>query len=409
MSPHEKGVLTATCLASFGSFYTMTVTSFALPQIQHGLSIPEDQVGTIFAVLRFGALLSLVIAVLADRIGRRRLLIASVAGCAVCNIATAFVGTGEVFAAIQFAARAFIGGQILLAGVVVTEELSAENRGFGLGLLFAIGGMGGALTLLVYSFVEVLPYGWRALFMIGGFGLGVVPWLWRSLQETSRFDDHRGARDAGAAEPETGAGPGASIRGHSARLAALVGVVLPISIVAEPGSVFVSKHLQGDLGYSPAQVGLLVAVCGLGAPLGNVLSGAISDRLGRRPVTIGVSLLLSLGIGVFYNADGLVPIALGFTVLMASLGSLGVLHSALSTELFPTGMRSTAAGVRETVATLGSSLGLFGVSLLYGATASHAVSITWLLLLTPLSPLILLFVPETANRELEEIVATEAG
>ena len=43
------------------------------------------------------------------------------------------------------------------------------------------------------------------------------------------------------------------------------------------------------------------------------------------------------------------------------------------------------------------------MSLLYGATGSHAVSITWLLLVTPISPIILLFVPETARRELEEI------
>ena len=75
-------MLIATCLSSMGSFYTMTVTGFALPQIQRGLSIPEDEVGTLFALMRAGTLFSLVIAVLADRLGRRRLLIASVAGIA---------------------------------------------------------------------------------------------------------------------------------------------------------------------------------------------------------------------------------------------------------------------------------------------------------------------------------------
>jgi len=400
-------VLAATCLSSFGSFYTMTVTTFALPQIQHGLSVPEDQVGTLFAVVRFGALFSLALGVLADRVGRRRLLIGSVAGVALCNLATVFVQSGETFAAAQFLARAFIAGQILLAGVVVTEELSAENRGFGLGLLFAIGGLGGALTLLVYAFVDQLPYGWRALFAIGSFGLLVAPWLRSRLAETARFDVHRSRVEAepeGTVELE---GLRQLARRHGARLAALVAVVLPVWVIGEPGSVFVSKHLQDDLGFSPAQVGLLVAACGAGAPLGNVVAGAVSDRFGRRPVTIFVSLLMSCAIALFYNAQTLVPIALGFALLMMTLGSLGVLHAALAAELFPTSMRSTAAGMREAVGTVGSSLGLWAVSLLHGTTGSHAASITWILVLTPLSPLVLLFMPETASRELEEIAGDD--
>ena len=41
MTSHERSVLVATCLSSLGSFYTMAVTGFALPQIQRGLSIPD--------------------------------------------------------------------------------------------------------------------------------------------------------------------------------------------------------------------------------------------------------------------------------------------------------------------------------------------------------------------------------
>ena len=63
--------------------------------------------------------------------------------------------------------------------------------------------------------------------------------------------------------------------------------------------------------------------------------------------------------------------------------------------------------MREAVGTIGASIGLWGLALLYGVTGSHAVSITWLLLLTPISPLILLFIPETAHRELEEIMADD--
>jgi putative MFS transporter len=409
MSSHERSVLAATCLSSLGSFYTMAVTSFALPQIQRGLSIPEDEVASLFALLRFGTLFSLVLAVSADRVGRRRLLIVSVAGCALCNLATAFAQSGLALAWLQLGARLFMGGQILLAGVVVSEELSAENRGWGLGLLAAVSGLGGALTLLVYAFVDSLPYGWRSLFAVGSFGLLYVPWLWRSLQETRRFSDHRG-QEAG---PSPGRAPWQPLRDifrlHGWRLAALVGVMGPVTVILEPGSVFVSKHLQDDLGYSPAEVGLLVAACGIATPLGNMLSGSISDRFGRRPVTIFISLLLSVAVALFYNGTGMVALAAGLALLFLSIGGLMVLHTALATELFPTALRSTAAGVREAVGTVGASLGLWILSLLFGATGSHALSITWILLLTPISPLILLFIPETARRELEEIAPDPAN
>jgi putative MFS transporter len=408
LSSHERSVLAATCLSSLGSFYTMAVTAFALPQIQRGLSIPEDELGSLLALLRFGTLFSLVIAVLADRVGRRRLLIISVAGCALCNLATAFAPSGLALAWLQLGARCFLGGQVLLAAVVVSEELSAENRGWGLGLLTAVGGLGGALTLLVYAFVDYLPYGWRFLFVVGSFGLLCVPWLWRSLKETQRFSDHQGDRDASADTGPAWQPLRDIVRLHGWRLAALIAVVVPVALILEPGTMFVSKHLQDDLGYSPGEVGLLMAACGIATPLGNMLSGTLSDRFGRKPVTIVMSLFLSLSLVLFYSGTGAVAQILGLALLFMSLGSLMVLHTALATELFPTAFRSTAAGVREAVGTVGASIGLGILTLLYGVTGSHSVSITWLLLLTPISPFILLFMPETAGRELEEIAPDQA-
>jgi putative MFS transporter len=407
MSGHERSVLVATCLASLGSFYTMAVTGFALPQIQRGLSIPEDEVATLFAILRFGTIFSLVLGVMADRMGRRRLLIAAVVGCALCNIATAFAQSGMALAWMQMGARFFMSAQILLASVVVSEELSAENRGLGLGLLSAVGGLGGALTLLVYAFVDHLPYGWRSLFVVGGFGLLCVPWLWRGLHETRRFSDHQDQMDAAAVQATALAPLRDIVRLYGWRLAALVGVVAPVSVILEPGSVFVSKHLQDGLGYTPAQVGLLVAACGAATPLGNMLSGSISDRFGRKPVTILLSLLFSISLAIFYNRSEMVAVAIALALLFMCLGGLMVLHTALATELFPTAFRSTAAGVREAVGTVGASFGLWLLSALYGATGSHPASITWLLVLTPISPLILLFIPETARRELEEITSDQ--
>src|SRR5262249_38256489 len=355
LSGHERRVLAATCLSSLGSFYAMAVTGFALPQIQRGLAIPEVELGALFALVRFGSLFSLVLAVSADRVGRRRLLIVSVVGVALCSLATAGAQSGLALAALQLVARCFQGGQTLLAAVVVSEELAADNRGWGLGLLSAVGGMGGAVALLVYAFVDHLPYGWRFLFVVGGFGLLCVPWLWRTLRETRRFAahlSHANLRSPGGSAWQ----PLRDItRRYGWRLAAMVSVIAPVALILEPGSLFVSKHLQDDLGYTPGGMGILIGVCGIAAPLGNMVSGSASDRFGRRPVTILVSLLLSIAIALFYNGAGTVVPAFGLALLFLSVGSIMVLHTALATELFPTALRSTAAGVREAVATAGAA------------------------------------------------------
>jgi MFS family permease len=154
-----------------------------------------------------------------------------------------------------------------------------------------------------------------------------------------------------------------------------------------------------------------MAICGIATPLGSMLAGTAGDRFGRKPVTTLLSLLLSVAVALFYNGAGLLVVASGLALLFLSIGGIMVLHTALATELFPTAFRSTAAGVREAVGTVGASAGLGILSLLYAATGSHAASITWALLVTPIAPIVLLFLPETARRELEEVAPerTRAG
>ncbi len=295
---------------------------------------------------------------------------------------------------LQLAARCFLSAQILLAGVVVSEELAADHRGRGLGVLTAVGGLGGAVALLAFALVDRLPHGWRSLFVLGGFGALSLPWLARSLAETGRFAaqaDHDGPAWASLVD---------IVRRHGRRLAAMAGVVAPVALILEPASILVSKHLQDDVGCSPGRVGLLMAVCGIATPLGNVVLGAASDRFGRRPVTILTSVLLSVAVALFYDGSGPVALALGLALLFLGIGGIMVLHTALVNELFPTALRSTAAGLREAVATVGAASGFW--------LLSHGASVSWLLLATPISPIILLFLPETARRELEEIASGEA-
>jgi MFS family permease len=137
--------------------YDMALLGLALPQIQAGLAVSEEAVGSLLATVRLGVVGALLLAVLADRAGRRTLLLATILGFTLTTTLTAFARDANEFAMLQFAARAFITAEEIVAIVVVTEELPARARGWGLGILAALGALGHGLASIGFGFVEVLP------------------------------------------------------------------------------------------------------------------------------------------------------------------------------------------------------------------------------------------------------------
>jgi putative MFS transporter len=377
--------------------YDLGLLTLALLQIQAGLGIAEHEIGSLVSFVRLGVLPALLAGILADRFGRRRLLLGTVLAFTLTTFLTAFVQTPAQFAAVQFLTRACLYAETSLAVVVLAEELSARDRGWGLGVLGALGALGHGVAALVFAFVELLPFGWRALYALGALPLLAIAWLRRGLPETDRFAQARATRPESWREPVR-----ALLRMYPGRLALLLAAVLPLEFVAITASTFMAKTLQEVHGWSPAGVTVLYVVGGALAIVGNVAAGLWSDRIGRR-ATIAV-LVVAYGGACFgfYNSAGWAVAPLWIGMIFASQGA-AVLFKALGSELFPTSYRSTASVVRAAVGTLFGSLGLWLESQLYPAAGSHGAVITWLLPLLALTLLVAWRLPETATRELEEI------
>ncbi len=397
---HLLGVVgTAGLFANYG----MSLLGLALPQIQAGLHIAEGNVGALTAIVRLGVIPAFLISVLADHFGRRVLLLATIVGFTVLTFATAFARDAVQFAAAQLVARVFIDAEVMLSVVVIAEEFDANIRGWGIGLLGALCTFGHGVAALVFAVVNHLPFGWRALYVLGILPLFLLGWFRRSLVETRRFERHRDARQR-VSHWSAGLQPFRNlVRMYPSRMLALCAALLPISFTVETAMLFVSKSLQDVRGYSPAYVAALLLTLGVLAPLGNVLAGRLADQFGRKIVIIVALVLNALSIAVFYNGSGVwVPPMFGLMLL--SLTMILVLFAALASELFPTSYRSTASGVRWMMGALSAALGLWVEGWLYGPAGSHARAITWMLVVTPIAPLIVaVYLPETANRELENI------
>jgi MHS family proline/betaine transporter-like MFS transporter len=315
-------------------------------------------------------------------------------------VLTSGVPDAASFVVVQLVARLFIAAEDTLAIVVVAEELAAARRGFGLGVLAALGGIGHGLAAVSFALVGNGPLGWRLLYLAAGVPLAVVAWLRRSLVETRRFLDHQARRarpDAAVTAPLV-----ALVRRHPGRVLALVAMILPIYVLTAPAITFQSKFLQEAHGYSPAAVAVLYFVGGGLSVVAQLGVGRVSDRIGRKPVALAALALTAAGTLLLYRGGG-AWVVVGWLVMVVAYLGLDVMLSALGSELFPTAERATASAVRAVTATLGAAAGLALEGPLFTATGSHGSAISWMVVPLAVVPFALLALPETARRELEEI------
>ena len=397
LPPRQWKLLGLLGAAEFADHYDIALFTMLLVQIQSGLGIAEDEIGVISAVIRLGVVLAVIAGLFADRFGRRRVLLVTVVGYTLTTFLTAFARSSVEFAALQLLGRGFLYAETAVAIVVVTEELAARDRGFGLGLLGALGAMGHGAASIALSFVEEIPYGWRALYAIGALPLLALAWLRRELPETTRFQ-------AAHAEAAPWWQPFRSLwRAYPGRLAALVSLVASIEFAIASAVYFMVKALQETHGWARSEVTVLYVAGGALAVLGNQFAGQLSDRIGRRPLLMALLIVLGVGFGGFYWGSG--PLVGAFWIAQVfALQGATVLARALGSELFPTSYRSTASSIRMLAGTIGGSLGLLLESALYGALGSHAAAITALLPGLAVGVAIVAFaIPETAGRELEEV------
>ena len=400
LTTRQWQVLGLVSIATLFDQYDRALFALALPQIQHSLGIAEADVGWLGSIVRLGALPAFLATVAADRVGRRRVLLATIIGYTLCTAATALAPDARRFVAFQFLAHIFTAAESMLAVVVIAEELDAAVRGWGIGALFAIQACGVGLAAMLFPLFEWLGLNWRALFAVGVVPLAVIAYWRRVLPETARFTEARAA----ALTPAPALAPIVALaRAYPARFAAVAAVAFVFSAGGAAADFMGPKYLQQAHGWSPAQVAVLYVLGGGLAIAGSAYAGRLSDRVGRRPVTIGFGLaVLTLAV-TFYNAAGWVLPVLWIALIFTVVGH-DVLQASFGAELFPTSYRSTAAGARAVVATLGGALGLAVESLLYRMTGSHWQAISLMLCGALLGPLIVaLAFPETAGRSLEEI------
>jgi putative MFS transporter len=388
---HEWGVLAPLALVGFFLNYDTGLLSLAGPAIARGLGVTIATFGIAVAIIRVASLGSVVTLRLADRSGRRTVLLLSVVGFSAATGATALAWGVATFVVFQLVARLFLATEETLAGVVLTEELRPDRRGAGIGLLGIISMSGFGMVALLLLAVDATPLGWRIFYVAALVPLGVVAYLRRNLRETSAF----AVADTEARLQRTLLPVLDDVDRH--RLIRLA-LVHGSHGLANTATFFYAAELaQTTYGWKGLFTVIVIAA-GPATLAGYVAGGRVSDRVGRRPVMAMGLLAFSVGTVLIFSG-GRAVYAPAFFVLAAADACLQAARSSYTSELFPTEIRATVASYIGAVSVAAGSVGL----VLTGGLASVVSPETTLIALAAVSAvtvLVLRSLPETAGDDI---------
>ena len=393
-------VLGFVSFALFFEHYDTSLLSNALKFIKDDLGIVEAELGYFQMMIRLGALPAFLVIPFVDRLGRRRLFLASLVGMSLGTLLTAFSQSPAQFVACQMLTRTFVLTASAVSVVIVAEELPASARGWGIGMLAAVSAVGHGMGAAVFAAIEQLPYGWRTLYAFGVLPLLLLPLFRRGIRETARFSEHQAA-SAGSDQrwwaPLIGFASTHPGRAAGMALVASAASVGHVVVISFTGYFVLEYH-----GWAPYQLAAMVVAAGAVGIVGNVVAGRLADSVGRRRVGFVFLALFPAGAWLFYQAPGWsLPVLWGLLVFMLMGGS--VIIRALSSELFPTAHRGTSTGVLALMETLGAAAGLALLGLMQQQDGDLVALIPLISLATLGAGALLLLFPETRQRELEAI------
>ena len=333
----------------------------------------------------------------ADRFGRTRALMLSVALYSVFTFLCGFASTLTQFVVLRIFLGIGMGGVWSSGAALVSESWPSSSRGRALGFMQSGWAIGYAAAVLVAGMVQP-RYGWRAVFFIGILPAFFALWVQRRVEEPAIW-----RRAAEARAPS--AGFAGLFTSGTAKLTIVLTLMNTCTLFGWWGfnlwlpSYLKSSPAQGGAGLSGATTTGYLFVMQAGMWVGYVTYGFISDRIGRRTSYVLYLLAAAALLAVYVSVrQPTLLLVLGPFVAFAATGYFSG-FGAVTAEIYPTAVRATAQGFTYNIGRLASAAAPymvgtladtrgFGTALLVCSAAFVAAAAFWI------------WIPETKGRPL---------
>jgi MFS transporter, AAHS family, 4-hydroxybenzoate transporter len=374
-----KLLLTCAAVLFLDGFDT-TAIGYVAPSLAKEWGLSKGALGPVFSAGLFGLMIgALTLGPLADRIGRKKIIILSTLAFGIGTLATAFIQDVNTLLAIRFLTGLGLGGAMPNT-VAMTSEFNPHRRRATMVMIMFCGfSLGAALGGLLAA--ALIPqFGWRSVFVVGGVApLLLVPILALRLPESVRFLALTGQANARVAEllalinPKAKFAPATQFVVHEPALAGmpvlhlfrdgrtLVTVLLwVVFFMSLLDLYFLANWLPtvlNDLGASVSTAALIGSMLQVGGVVGTFALGSVIDRFSFRALAL-VYFIAVFAIGAIGQLGHSI-VFVTMAIFAAGFCTVGgqIAANALAAGFYPTSVRSTGVGWALGIGRVGSIIG----------------------------------------------------
>jgi len=317
-------------------------------------ALPSAVLGAVFMTQAFRPLGALVFGMLADRYGRRPVLMANILGFSVIELACAFAPSLGALLVLRALFGFAMGGEWGVGAALAFESLPTEGRGVFSGILqegYAAGSiLASAAFALLFAGIHwhgiVIPgIGWRGLFMLGSAPALLAFYVQARVPESPVW--LAGAEQRRKASTAV-RGPGlipAHLKEFLPTFLFLILLMTAFMSFSHGTQDVYPTFLAVAAKLNPQTIGLIGVLYGLGSIAGGLVFGMLSERWGRKRAIVTAALLAIPVIPLFAYGHSAWALGTGAVLMQFMVqGAWGVVPAYL-TELSPAPVRATAPGL----------------------------------------------------------------
>lgn len=412
-TPGQRRTLLAAAMGWALDAFDAMLYSLVLALLMRDLGMTKTVAGTLGTLtLLASGIGGVLFGFLADSIGRKQALMASILTYSVCSFASGLTTSIAMLAVTRFVLGLGMGGEWNTGATLVAESWPTEFRAKAISIVQSSWALGFAAAALVAGPVARY-FGWRAVFFVGILPAVITLWIQRRVPESEMWRERQGAesRETGAAGTDVTSYVSTRFsvifRAPYARHTFALLLFNFFGLFAWWGLFtwlppYLSLPLeQGGRGFGVMGMTTLMVVLNLcGMFPGYVSFGWVADHLGRRRACFVYTLATSLLIPLYASArsPGLL-LVLG--TLVAFFGT-GIFSGSgiMGSEIFPTGVRARALGF-----TYNGARALSSVAPLVIGRVGQTKGLSWAFYLCAagylLAALMTTQLPETKGKRLE--------
>ena len=322
---------------------------------------------------------ALFIGTLSDLVGRKKMLLASMAIFTLTQAGAAWAPTPELFGLFRLIGGLGMGGVIPVAAALTIEYSAPNKRSYNYGLMYSGYSLGIVAAALAALFV--LPMGgWRAVVAIGAAPVVLIPIIWKFLPESLEFLESKGRKTEAKAlatklnisnyTPVVAVAPAAGVQADPwwktittmfskkyLRSTVFFWISLFCGLVLVYGLNTWLPSIMKKAGYDLGSSLTFLLVFSLASAIGGLLLGRAADKYGKKLILVVFYILGGLGIMLLVFPNTMVVNLL--FVAFAGVGSIStsLVLTGYIADYYPAKVRGTATGWALSFARLGAISG----------------------------------------------------